>query len=167
MMKGISDHGFWRPTHAAKTGACSPNSASSEMTTAPAPASSTATNPGTSRQIRLSRPTRLSTSAIAAPSRPIGARIRTRLSTGSTLVIAILGEKRLRLTDITRRSRKDPCKLGERRSDKNACGGQLEFTDRMLVVAAALLYHRDGAPDRPLAFEISQHEHRVAEIADV
>ena len=45
--------------------------------------------------------------------------------------------------------------------------GQLEFANGVLVVAAALLHDRKRPAYRAAEFEVAQHDHRVAQVADV
>src|SRR5690348_8827130 len=132
-----------------------------------APMSSCAMTSWRSLQARGSRPACPTSMAHAPASRPTGARIRT-LDPGISADPAVfVGQQRTRFTLVNRRAGQDSAETLERRSHLDAARAQPEFPDGVFVTAAALLHHRERAPDRAVVFEVAQHQHDIAEITDV
>src|SRR5665213_646621 len=166
MTNGRSDQGGWASTHSLSARGSCPNRPSSATRTTAAPRASSSINPEKLAHTKGSMPTLRMNAAAAAPSRPTGAKIRTRASR-SVLAIGLDIEEATGVPDILRRSAEDAGELPERRAQADAIGAKLELADGVLVLAAALLHHRQGAPDGARVFEVAQHDHRVAEVAHV
>src|SRR6185437_6867302 len=166
-MKGKSDQGGWAFTHVVSRSIDFPYSASSATTARSAPRSSCARSSETSPQMRESRPACLTSFAQAAASRPTGARMRTSASGTSACPAAIFRQQWSLVARVDRRPAKDPGETFQRRPDAHPAVAQPEFADRMFVASAALLHHRKRAAHRAVILEVTQHQHGVAEIADV
>src|SRR6185312_1267836 len=165
-MKGRSDQAGWRSTHCVSGAVPCPNKPSSVRKTTPAPVPISAIKVVRSTQMSVSSLALRKSSAEAGPSRPIGAKMRTRRSR-SALRIDIVAELRDLSTDIARVAREDAAEFRERRAERDAGAAQAELPDRVLMIAAALLDHRQRAFDRSGQLEIAQHHDGIAQIADV
>src|SRR4051812_521520 len=73
----------------------------------------------------------------------------------------VIGARKMRITG------EDSIEPGERRAELDAVAAQRKLPNAVLVATAALLDNRQSAPNGPFHLEIAQHQHRVAEIADV
>src|SRR5690348_702130 len=105
--------------------------------------------------------------AHAPASRPTGARIRT-LDPGISADPAVfIGQQWARFTLVNRRAGQDSAEALERRSHLDAARAQPELANGVLMAAAALLYHRERAPDRAVVFEVAQHQYGIAQVTDV
>ena len=70
-------------------------------------------------------------------------------------------------TSVGGRSRQQPLKFVERRTDANGALVKDELADGALVGSAALLHDGDSLTNSPSALEIAEQQYRVGEIADI
>src|SRR6185295_1527058 len=163
---GRSDQGGCILTHSDRTARSLPNRASSASSTASVSARILAVSSSRSLQTYACKPARFRRSADAAPSRPIGVRMRIRAFAGSACTM-LVAEQRDGVARVGRCAGKDTAEVDQWRSHRDAIGTQSEFSDRVLMIAAALLHDRQRAPDHSAVLEVTEHQHGVAQIADI
>src|SRR6185437_13620958 len=136
-----------------------------------APTASAARSPLNPPHISAAMPKSRSSAAAAGPSRPTGARTRTRslqsAPSASTALIGVDMEKGVGFALIERRASEDAAEVGERRPDYQPARAQAVLADCILMDSAALLHHRDGATYAPFGLEVAQHQHGIAQVTDV
>src|SRR3954469_10253672 len=125
-------------------------SASSVTITAAAPRSSSSTNPA--KLVATVHSTPRSAICDSSASRPKGASISTRCS--SCTRAASVTPRPSRSGALLGHSGEYAAVVAQRLADADAAAGHAELADRALVVAAALLDHRDGLAHLALGLEI-------------
>src|SRR6476659_643441 len=163
---GKSDQGGCLPTQSVR--AASPVlKASSATTAAPAPSCRAFPNWSMSLHTTAVRPAAPSWSAAASPSRPVGAKTRTRVRVSGACGIVRVSHQGFPLPDVGRRSGEYALEMLERGPDLNTAFCQAKLADGVLVSAAALFNHRQRATHQPVGLEIAKHDHCVAQVADI
>ena len=87
-------------------------------------------------------------------------------SSGFAAIVPVRHE-RAGITDKCRRSTKNSTELRKRRADLQTLGSQLKFSNCILVNTAAFLNNGQRSPNPAIGFEISQHDHRIAQVTQI
>src|SRR6476659_8120404 len=132
------------------------------MTAAPAPSLSCSINPPTSPHTLTARPAAASCSAAAAASRPVGARIRTRVCVSADAAMVGIRHQGFRFADVLRRAGKYAAEVLQWRPHYQTAFCQAKFTDGRFMGAAAFLDHRKRSAHLTFCFEVAKHDHSVA-----
>src|SRR6476660_3530093 len=141
--------------------------ASSATTATPAPSCRALTNWGMSLHTAAWRPAAPICSAAAAPSRPVGARTRTRERLSGDCGIVRVSHQGIGLADVARRSREYASELLQRGPDLDTAVAQAKLPDGVLVSTTALFHDRQCAAHQSVRLEVAKHDYGVAQVTDV